>query len=134
LGLASLAAAFVQGMEQLIACRFVRGLGLGAEIVEGYSTLIEFVPPALQRSMARGSWRSRWLACRQPNLRDRADLGLAYHHPVVRHTLVLACGSLVGSTLGAFVCDFIGRRWSIIRRLDPHRRVGWALRGMQRRL
>jgi len=52
-GLASLAAAFAQDMNQLIACRFVQGLGLGAEIVVGYSTLTEFVPP---RS------RGRWLA------------------------------------------------------------------------
>jgi putative MFS transporter len=52
-GLASLAAAFAQNMEQLIICRFVQGLGLGAEIVVGYSTLTEFVPP---RS------RGRWLA------------------------------------------------------------------------
>src|SRR2546423_11273009 len=52
-GLASLAAAFAQDMTQLIACRFVQGLGLGAEIVVGYSTLTEFVPP---RS------RGRWLA------------------------------------------------------------------------
>src|SRR5947199_3115246 len=28
-----------------MACRFVQGLGLGAEIVVGYSTLTEFVPP-----------------------------------------------------------------------------------------
>jgi len=52
-GLASLAAAFVQNMEQLIICRFVQGLGLGAEIVVGYSTLTEFVPPA-----SRGRWLS----------------------------------------------------------------------------
>ncbi len=52
-GLASLAAAFAQDMNQLIACRFVQGLGLGAEIVVGYSTLTEFVPPAT---------RGRWLA------------------------------------------------------------------------
>jgi putative MFS transporter len=52
-GLASLAAAFAQDMTQLIICRFVQGLGLGAEIVVGYSTLTEFVPP---RS------RGRWLA------------------------------------------------------------------------
>ena len=52
-GLASLAAAFAQDMTQLIACRFVQGLGLGAEIVVGYSTLTEFVPPAT---------RGRWLA------------------------------------------------------------------------
>ncbi|HZP76848.1 MAG TPA: MFS transporter [Pseudolabrys sp.] len=52
-GLASLAAAFSQSMEQLIICRFVQGLGLGAEIVVGYSTMTEFVPPAT---------RGRWLA------------------------------------------------------------------------
>jgi len=52
-GLASLAAAFVTNIDQLIACRFVQGLGLGAEIVVGYSTLTEFVPPKT---------RGRWLA------------------------------------------------------------------------
>src|SRR6201995_5615212 len=50
-GLASLAAAFAQDMPQLIACRFVQGLGLGAEIVVGYSTMTEFVPPR-----SRGRW------------------------------------------------------------------------------
>src|SRR6201996_4851675 len=44
-GLASLAAAFAPNMTVLIACRFVQGLGLGAEIVVGYSTMTEFVPP-----------------------------------------------------------------------------------------
>jgi MFS transporter, putative metabolite:H+ symporter len=52
-GLASLAAAFAQDMTQLIACRFVQGLGLGAEIVVGYSTMTEFVPPT-----SRGRWLS----------------------------------------------------------------------------
>jgi len=52
-GLASLAAAFAQDMNQLIACRFMQGLGLGAEIVVGYSTLTEFVPPK-----TRGRWLS----------------------------------------------------------------------------
>jgi putative MFS transporter len=52
-GLASLAAAFAQDMPQLIVCRFVQGLGLGAEIVVGYSTMTEFVPPQT---------RGRWLA------------------------------------------------------------------------
>ena len=52
-GLASLAAAFAQDMPQLNACRFVQGLGLGAEIVVGYSTLTEFVPPK-----SRGRWLS----------------------------------------------------------------------------
>ena len=52
-GLASLAAAFAQDMNQLIICRFVQGLGLGAEIVVGYSTLTEFVPPKIARALAR---------------------------------------------------------------------------------
>ena len=52
-GLASLAAAFAPDMWTLNALRLVMGLGLGAEIVVGYSTLTEFVPPAS---------RGRWLA------------------------------------------------------------------------
>src|SRR4029077_5152661 len=52
-GLASFAAAFAQDMNQLIACRFVQGLGLGAEIVVGYPTLTEFAPPK-----TRGRWLS----------------------------------------------------------------------------
>ena len=52
-GLASIAAAFTENMTQLIICRFVQGLGLGAEIVVGYSTLTEFVPPR-----TRGRWLS----------------------------------------------------------------------------
>src|SRR3981189_2324580 len=52
-GLASFAAALAQDMNQLIICRFIQGLGLGAEIVVGYSTLTEFVPPK-----SRGRWLS----------------------------------------------------------------------------
>src|SRR5579872_7046693 len=52
-GLASLAAAFAPDMAVLNALRFVMGLGLGAEIVVGYSTMTEFVPPRT---------RGRWLA------------------------------------------------------------------------
>ena len=44
-GLVSLGAALAPNMSVLIACRFVMGLGLGAENVVGYSTLTEFVPP-----------------------------------------------------------------------------------------
>src|SRR2546427_9639249 len=40
-------------MDTLNWARFVIGLGLGAEIVVGYSTLTEFVPPRV---------RGRWLA------------------------------------------------------------------------
>ena len=50
-GLASIAAAFAPTIEVLIALRFVMGVGLGAEIVVGYGTMTEFVPP--QR---RGKW------------------------------------------------------------------------------
>jgi putative MFS transporter len=50
-GIASLGAAFSPTMEWLIAARFLMGLGLGAEIVVGYSSLTEFVPPA-----SRGKW------------------------------------------------------------------------------
>jgi putative MFS transporter len=38
-------------MATLIVLRFVMGLGLGAEIVVGYSTMTEFAPPA-----SRGKW------------------------------------------------------------------------------
>jgi putative MFS transporter len=50
-GLASFAAAAAPSMPYLIAARFVMGVGLGAEIVVGYATLIEFIPP---------SYRGRW--------------------------------------------------------------------------
>ena len=50
-GLASLAAAFAPSIEVLNALRFVMGLGLGAEIVVGYGTMTEFVPPQV-----RGKW------------------------------------------------------------------------------
>jgi MFS transporter, putative metabolite:H+ symporter len=50
-GLASLAGAAAPSMEWLIAARFVMGVGLGAEIVVGYVTLAEIVPPS-----SRGRW------------------------------------------------------------------------------
>jgi putative MFS transporter len=50
-GLASLAAALAPDMTTLNWLRFVMGLGLGAEIVVGYSTMTEFVPP-----QSRGRW------------------------------------------------------------------------------
>jgi putative MFS transporter len=52
-GVASFAAALAPDMDTLNWVRFVIGLGLGAEIVVGYSTLTEFVPPRV---------RGRWLA------------------------------------------------------------------------
>ena len=50
-GLASLAGAFAPNMTWLIVCRFFMGLGLGAEIVVGYGSVGEFMPPAV-----RGKW------------------------------------------------------------------------------
>ena len=50
-GVASLAAALAPNMAVLIACRFVMGVGLGAENVVGYSTLTEFMPPAARGRM-----------------------------------------------------------------------------------
>ena len=50
-GLASFAAALAPDMTTLIAARFVIGIGLGAEIVVGYATFTEFVPPGV-----RGRW------------------------------------------------------------------------------
>ncbi len=45
-GLASIAAAFAPDMTVLTAIRFVMGIGMGAEIVVGYSSLAEFMPRA----------------------------------------------------------------------------------------
>jgi MFS transporter, putative metabolite:H+ symporter len=47
-GLASLASAFAPSIDWLIAFRFLMGLGLGAEIVIGYGTLTEFMPPQVR--------------------------------------------------------------------------------------
>jgi putative MFS transporter len=52
-GLASLDATFAPSIEVLNALRFVMGVGLGAEIVVGYGTMTEFVPPHT---------RGRWMA------------------------------------------------------------------------
>jgi len=52
-GAASFAAAAAPSMGWLIAARLVCGIGLGAEIVVGYATMLEFVPPA---------YRGRWAA------------------------------------------------------------------------
>jgi putative MFS transporter len=50
-GSMSIAAVFAPDMHWLIALRFLMGIGLGAEIVVGYATISEFVPPA-----TRGRW------------------------------------------------------------------------------
>ena len=51
-GLASLVAAFVPSIGWLTACRFVMGIGLGAEIVVGYGTIAEFMPPRIRGQYA----------------------------------------------------------------------------------
>jgi putative MFS transporter len=52
-GVASLACAAAPSMDWLIVARFVTGIGLGAEIVIGYATMLEFTPP---------DHRGRWAA------------------------------------------------------------------------
>ena len=116
-GLASFAAAFAQDMTQLIICRFVQGLGLGAEIVVGYSTLTEFVPPKT---------RGRWLAFmaflvvagfpgyRDPWLSDHPDLGLA---PNVHHCRRRLPDRLVSAQEFAGIPTLAGSA-------RPHRRGG----------
>ena len=47
----SLACAAAPDMDWLIGARFVSGIGLGAEIVIGYATMLEFMPPT-----HRGRW------------------------------------------------------------------------------
>ena len=50
-GAAALASVFAPDMGTLIALRFVMGLGLGAEVVVGYSIMAEFFPARI-----RGRW------------------------------------------------------------------------------
>jgi putative MFS transporter len=50
-GLASIASAFAPSMTVLILIRGLMGLGLGAELVAGFSTMTEFAPPSV-----RGRW------------------------------------------------------------------------------
>jgi MFS transporter, putative metabolite:H+ symporter len=50
-GVASLASAVAPNMTTLIALRFLMGLGLGAEVVVGYSMMAEFFPARI-----RGKW------------------------------------------------------------------------------
>jgi putative MFS transporter len=57
-GIASLAGAAAPSMGWLIVARLFMGIGLGAEIVVGYATLTEFVPPTM-----RGRWLSGLSIC-----------------------------------------------------------------------
>ena len=52
-GLGSLACAFAPNMTFLTIMRGITGVGLGAEVVTGYATLSEFVPPS-----TRGKWQA----------------------------------------------------------------------------
>jgi MFS transporter, putative metabolite:H+ symporter len=70
-GIASLAGAAAPSIEWLIAARFVMGVGLGAEIVVGYVTLSEFVPP-----LQRGRWGSALSAITNSALFVSAFAGL----------------------------------------------------------
>jgi putative MFS transporter len=47
-GLGSIAAAFAPSINWLVVARFFMGLGLGAEIVVGYGTMTEFMPPSIR--------------------------------------------------------------------------------------
>ena len=71
-GLASLAGAAAPSMDWLIAARFVMGIGLGAEIVVGYVTLSEFMPPA-----SRGRWGAGLAVCTNSALFVSAVIGRA---------------------------------------------------------
>lgn len=52
-GIAGIIGAFAPSMEILIACRFVMGIGLGAEIIVGFGMFAEMVP-----AKVRGKWSS----------------------------------------------------------------------------
>jgi putative MFS transporter len=71
-GLASLAGAAAPSMDWLIVARFVMGIGLGAEIVVGYVTLSEFMPPA-----SRGRWGAGLAVCTNSALFVSAVVGRA---------------------------------------------------------
>jgi len=83
-GLASLAGALAPSMNWLIACRFVMGVGLGAEIVVGYATLTEFIPP---------EHRGRWAALL---------------------SLITNSAVFVATLLGYFILPSIGWRWMFV--------------------
>jgi putative MFS transporter len=83
-GLASLAAAAAPTMGWLIAARFFCGVGLGAEIVLGYASLIEFIPPA-----RRGRW-SAYLS------------------------LITNTALFISTAIGALVIPQFGWRWMFV--------------------
>jgi MFS transporter, putative metabolite:H+ symporter len=83
-GLASFASAAAPSMPYLVAARFIMGIGLGAEIVVGYATLVEYIPP---------SHRGRWGA------------GLS---------LFTNCALFASSIAGYVILPTIGWRWLFV--------------------
>jgi MFS transporter, putative metabolite:H+ symporter len=80
-GLASILAAFAPSMEWLIGIRFIIGVGLGAELVVGYSVLAELMPPAT---------------------RGRTVLYVG---------LLSMSGGLIAAVLGLLIIPTLGWRW-----------------------
>jgi len=76
-GIASLAGAAAPSIEWLIVARFFMGVGLGAEIVVGYVTLSEFIPP-----LQRDRWGSALSAITNSALFVSAFAGLARSTPI----------------------------------------------------
>ncbi len=70
--LASFGAALAPTMTWLIVARFIMGIGLGAEIVVGYVTLTEFIPPH-----RRGPWSGGLAAITSASLFFSSLLGYA---------------------------------------------------------
>ena len=83
-GVASLVAAVAPNMIFLIIMRGIMGIGLGAEIVMGYGTLSEFVPPR-----SRGRWLS-YLA------------------------LITNSGLTMSALLGFLIIPHLGWRWMFV--------------------
>jgi putative MFS transporter len=79
-GFACIASAFAPSMKTLTLLRFIMGVGLGAEIVVGYSTMTEFVPPRV---------RSKWLG------------GM---------NVIVVCGLPVAALLGTLIIPAFGWR------------------------
>ena len=80
-GVMSIAAAFAPSIYWLIGCRFLMGIGLGAELVVAAGTLCEFIPPA---------YRGRWISL----------LGL-----------IVNSGLVIATSVGYVVIPTLGWRW-----------------------
>ncbi|ALM82455.1 MFS transporter [Bordetella sp. N] len=90
-GVASLAGAAAPDMMWLIVCRFFMGVGLGAEIVIGYGSIGEFIPPAV-----RGRWSSYLSLITNSALLVSAVLGYLLIPSVGWRTMfvIVGCGAL----------------------------------------